>query len=188
MRTIRRFTTVAALCTALLAIGAGVANAAANQTWTGQVITSAGSASTATVVWNTQTFFLSLQVKAGTLRSGSCVTVYFDWTAKAHHDSRAVRSCQSGATMSFTFGDPTPSNITGGPDKLGICYGPLDKKGACTAARGTAVPPMDWTPWPDLSRESPCDLSWARLTASGVKNTFVDPNSQRSSLATATTC
>jgi hypothetical protein len=90
--------------------------------------------------------------------------------------------------VSYQFTDATPSNITGGPDKLGVCYGPDDKKGTCAMADGTTVPRMDWTPWPDITRVSPCDLSWDRLNTDGTIDSFMDPHSQQSKAVTYATC
>ena len=57
--------------------------------------------------------------------------------------------------MSFAFTDATPSNIIGGPSKLGICFGPENKLGTCDKAKGTEVPSMNWTPWPNITRSTP---------------------------------
>jgi hypothetical protein len=176
------------LSAALLATGAAANAATGDVTWSAKIATSAGTSSTATVVYNPKTFFLNLQVTTGTLAAGRCVTVYFDWTAKGHHDSRAVRDCHSTDTVSFAFPDATPSNITGGASKLGVCYAPDDKLGTCTESNGTTVPRMNWTPWPDITRTTPCDLSWDRRNADGTISTYLDPHSQSAVLASAGTC
>ncbi len=116
------------------------------------------------------------------------MTAFFDWTAKGHHDARALRDCVSADTVTFSFPDATPSNITGGPDKLGLCYAPLDKKGVCVHAIGTEVPTMDWSPWPDLTRSTPCDLSWASRAGDGTFSSFTDPHSQLAKTSTYQGC
>jgi hypothetical protein len=166
------------LCAGLLATGAAANAATGDVTWTGQIVTADGTASTATVVYNPKTYYLDLQVSTGAVAAGRCVTVYFDWSAKGHHDARAVRDCQSNTTVSFAFPDATPSNIVGGPTKLGVCYAPDDKLGTCVLAKGTTVPSMNWTPWPNLTRTTPCDLSWDRRNTDGTVTTFLDPRSQ----------
>ncbi len=140
--------------------------------------TAAGTSSSVTVTWNTATSTLSLSVTTGTLAAGKCVSAFFDWTARGHHDARALRDCANGDTVTFSFPDATPSNIVGGPDKLGLCYAPLDKKGVCVHAIGTAVPTMDWTPWPDVTRSTPCDLSWASRGTDRSFTSYLDPHSQ----------
>jgi hypothetical protein len=190
MRLSRRLVTVSTLlCTALIGTGVAAANAAAGDvTWSAKIATSAGTSSTGTVVYNPNTFYLDLQVTTGTLPAGRCVTVFFDWSAKGHHDSRAVRDCRSGDTVSFAFPDATPSNITGGASKLGVCYAPNDKLGTCDETNGTTVPKMNWTPWPDITRTTPCDLSWDRRNADGSISTYLDPHSQSAGLASPGAC
>jgi hypothetical protein len=172
--------TAVALSTIAL-LGAGILPASAatgDQTWTGSMPTASGTSSTVTATWNTSTYGLTLSVQTGTLGAGKCVTAFFDWSATHHHDSRALRDCKSGDTVTFSFPDATPSNITGGPDKLGLCYAAQDKKGVCVHGVGTAVPTMDWTPWPDFIRSTPCDLSWSTRGADGSVTSFLDPHSQ----------
>jgi hypothetical protein len=176
------------LSTATIALGVTSAGATTGEpSWSGQITNKVGT-STAQAAWDQTTGGLSLQVSAGALAEGYCVTTYFDWTAKGHHDARAVRNCQSNSAVSYTFTDATPTNITGGPVKPGICHGPQDKKGTCVLARGTKVAPMDWTPWPDLTEATPCDLSWVRRNADGTTSSFIDPNSLKAGFASGTSC
>jgi hypothetical protein len=189
VRTPRRILAVSVFTVALMGTGAVAAvAAAANPSWTGQIASASGTKSSGSASWNVTTHALSLKVVAGKLASGHCVTVYFDWTSKGHHDARAVRDCRSNATVSYQFSDATPSNITGGPEKLGVCYGPNDKKGVCVRDVGSATIRMDWTPWPNLTRTSPCDVSWYRLNSNGTTTSFIDPDSQRSKTASGKTC
>lgn len=178
MRLSRRLAAVTILLVAgLLSTGAAANAATGDTTWTGQIATAEGTASIATVTYNPKTFFLNLQVQTGVVPTGRCVTVYFDWQSKGHHDSRAVRDCKSDDTVAYAFPDATPTNIIGGPSKLGICYGPDDKLGTCDKAKGTEVPSMDWAVWPNLTRATPCDLSWDRRNADGSVSSFLDPHS-----------
>lgn len=182
MRIARRVALAAAL--ALIAVlGVGLSSAAAatgDQTWTGSIPTASGTTSTATATWNPSTHALLLVVRPATLAAGRCITMYFDWMANGHHDARAVRDCRSVDKTSYHFPDATPSNITSGVEKLGICYGPEDKKGTCVRHAGAATPAMDWTPWPNYSRTSPCALSWSRRNSNGTITTYLDPHSQAS--------
>jgi hypothetical protein len=178
-----------ALCVALLFAGVDVGNAATGDlTWTGQIAASAGTSSTATATWNPSTYYLSLRITTGALSAGRCVTAYFDWSSKGHHDARAVRDCKSADTVTYAFADATPSNIVGGPNKLGVCYAPNDKLGTCVQGHGTHVPRMDWTPWPNVSRATPCDLSWIRRNADGTTSSYIDRHSEKSGLVTYAAC
>jgi hypothetical protein len=179
LRTSSRLLAAVLLSTVAL-LGAGLVPASAatgDHVWTGSMLTASGTSSAVTATWNTSTFALTLSVQTGTLGTGKCVTAFFDWSAKGHHDARALRDCKSGDTVTFSFPDATPSNIVGGPDKLGLCYAALDKKGVCVHGVGTAVPTMDWTPWPDLTRTTPCDLSWSLRASDGTVTSFLDPHS-----------
>jgi hypothetical protein len=180
LRTSSRLLVALVLSTVAL-LGAGLLPASAatgDQTWTGSMPTASGTSSAVTATWNTSTYTLTLSVQTGTLGAGKCVTAFFDWSAKGHHDARALRDCVNGDTLTFSFPDATPSNIIGGPNKLGLCYAAVDKKGVCVHALGIAVPTMDWTPWPDLTRSTPCDLSWAARGTNGTITSFLDPHSQ----------
>jgi hypothetical protein len=185
----RRGAVAALLCAALLGAGATAASAATgDQSWTGQITTAKATSSSATAVWNGRTYYLSLRVTTGTLAAGRCVTAYFDWTSKGHHDARAVRDCQSATTVTYVFPDATPSNITGAANKVGICYAPQDKVGTCVRGHGTQDPRMNWTPWPDLTRTTPCDLSWVRRNTDGTTADYLDPDSQKSGTAAYNAC
>ena len=183
MRITRRVALAAVLSVVAL-LGVGLSSAAAatgDRTWTGSIATASGTTSTATATWNTSTHALLLIVRPATLAAGRCLTIYFDWQAKGHHDARAVRDCRSGDGTSYHFPDASPGNITGGLEKLGICYGDEDQKGTCVRHTGTGTPVMDWTPWPNFERSSPCALSWSRRNTSGTITTYLDPHSQNSS-------
>jgi hypothetical protein len=175
-------------------LGTGVAAAAAvasDPSWTGSFPAASGRApgsrGSVTATWNVQTHALSLTVATGKLAAGRCLTVYFDWTSKGHHDARAVRDCRSNDHVTVAFADASPANITGGPEKLGLCYALNNKQGTCLRHKGSMIR-MDWAPWPDLTRTSPCDLSWVRRNSDGTTSSFIDPHSAQSRLATATSC
>jgi len=190
MRAVARLGAIATLLSAAL-LGAGIttANAATGDvSWTGSIATATKTSSSATATWNPKTYYLSLKVTTGKLAAGRCVTVYFDWTSHGHHDARAVRDCQSSSTASYVFTDATPSNIAGGANKVGVCYGPQDKVGVCVRGHGSQEPRMDWTPWPNLTRSTPCDMSWVVRSAAGATTSFIDPHSQKSGLAAYTSC
>jgi hypothetical protein len=174
---------LAAVLSILALLGLGLSSAAAatgDRTWTGSIATASGTTSTATATWNTSTHALLLIVRPATLAAGRCVTIYFDWTANGHHDARAVRDCRSGDGTSYHFPDATPGNITGGVEKLGICYGAADERGSCVRHTGEGTPVMDWTPWPNYGRSSPCALSWSRRNSNGTLSHYLDPHSQTS--------
>ncbi len=182
MRITRRVA-LAVVLSVLSLVGLELSSAAAatgDRTWTGSIATASGTTSTATATWNPSTHSLLLIVRPATLAAGRCLTIYFDWTAKGHHDARAVRDCRSGDGTSYHFPDVTPGNITGGVEKLGICYGTTDQRGTCVRYAGQGTPAMDWSPWPDLSASAPCALSWSRRNSDGTLAHYVDPHSQRS--------
>ena len=180
MRITRRVALTAVLSIFAL-LGLGLSSAAAatgDRTWTGRISTAAGTSSTATATWNPGTRSLLLIVRTGTLGAGRCVTVYFDWTAKGHHDARAVRDCRSSDGTSYHFPDATPSNISGGVEKLGLCYGSADDRGTCVRHVGQGTPVMDWTPYPNYGRSSPCALSWSRRNSDETLSHYLDSHSQ----------
>ncbi len=192
MRFVRRLAAAAAACVALLGIGLGAAGTAGAATgdlsWTGRIAGESATSSTATIVWNPRTYGLTLRITTGTLAAGHCVTAYFDWTSHGHHDARSLRDCRSTDTVSYSFSDSTPSNIAGGVNKMGVCYAVQNKLGTCVVGHGTHKPAMNWSPWPDASRVSPCDLSWVRRNADGTISSFIDPHSQLDQLRAYTSC
>jgi hypothetical protein len=180
------------LVLALLGTGLTAASAAvSDRSWTGSLPSAAGmpsgSRGSVTATWNVQTHALSLTVATGKLAEGRCLTVYFDWTSKGHHDARAVRNCRTNDRLTVAFADATPANITGGPEKLGLCYAMNNKQGTCLRHKGSMIR-MDWSPWPDLTRTSPCDLSWVRRNSDGTTSSFIDPHSAQSRLGTNGAC
>lgn len=190
MRRSRRIAVaLAVLCGLLFAGGAVSATAATGDvTWSGSIATAAGTSTRTTVVWNARTRYLRMWITTGTLAAGSCVTTYFDWSSNGHHDARALRDCRSNDAVSYSFADSSPSNILKGPNKLGICYGTADKRGVCARAYGLVTPMMNWTPWPNLTRTTPCDLTWVRRNTDGTTSSYVDLHSQRSGLVSAHAC
>jgi hypothetical protein len=192
MRLARRLAAAAAVCATFLGVGLGVADSAGAATgdlsWTGRITGGSATAGTATVVWNPKTYGLTLKLTTGALAAGRCVTVYFDWTSRGHHDARSLRDCRSADTVSYAFKDPNPSNIAGGVNKLGVCYGVQNKLGACVIGHGTHKPAMDWSRWPDATRTAPCDLSWVRRNADGTISSFIDPHAQLDELRPYASC
>jgi hypothetical protein len=189
----RRSGIVAALVALLGTVGingasATTANARANQTWTHSIASGTGSTSTATATWSLSTPSVQLALTTGPLPAGKCVTVFFDWGSKGHHDARALRDCRSQDTVSMTFAEPTPNNITGNPQKLGVCFGLDNKKGACEFAGDTGTIYMDWSIWPDILRGSPCDVSWGKRTEGGAFTQFLDPDPMRPTLLVSGLC
>jgi hypothetical protein len=81
------------------------------------------------------------------------------------------------------------ANITGDPQKLGVCFGPDDKKGTCEFAAGrTGTIYMDWSIWPDLLRGSPCDVSWGKRVQNGTFTQFLDPDPMRPTVLASGLC
>jgi hypothetical protein len=185
----RRWSAVAVLVAMFVvmfvAVGINGADAAttrlrSNQTWTHVIASGAGSTSTASATWSVATPSVRLALTTGTLAAGRCVTVFFDWGSTGHHDGRALRDCRSQDSVSMSFAEPTPNNITGDPQKLGVCFGPDNKQGTCASAPGlTGTVFMDWSIWPDLLRGSPCDLSWGKRSSDGSFAQFLDPDPMR---------
>lgn len=176
------------LVVGLLGTGLTAASAAVgDHSWTGSLPTATSASKAAvsrgsvTADWNNKSHALSLTVDTGRLAAGRCLTVYFDWTSKGHHDARAVRDCKSNDELTYTFADASTANITGGPEKLGLCYATNNEQGTCLRHRGSMIR-MDWTPWPDLTRSAPCDLSWVRRNSDGTTDMFLDPDSSQSRL------
>jgi hypothetical protein len=173
----------------LLGTGLTAASAAVgDHSWTGTLpgaTVAAGKAAvnrgSVTADWNNKSHALTLSVDTGRLATGRCLTVYFDWTSKGHHDARAVRDCKSNDELSYTFADASTANITGGPEKLGLCYALNNNQGTCLQHKGSMIR-MDWAGWPDLSRSAPCDLSWVRRNSDGTTDMFLDPDSSQSRL------
>lgn len=178
MRTIRRLALATTVMCGLLAAGTAASAATVSPPirWTGKIATASGSTSTGGAGWDAKTGAVRLTVTTGSLAYGYCVTVYFDWSSTSHHDARALRDCRAHDTATYTFSDSSPTNLRGTLSKLGVCYGPADKRGWCVTGVGTHFIYMDWTPWPDTTRTTPCDLSWVRRNASGTVSAFLDPH------------
>jgi hypothetical protein len=188
----RRVAAVLAVVAGLgLASGPALATTYPNTTWAAQA-TAPVTRSTSveegvgTAIWNTHTHTLQLQVTTATLGEGNCVTVYFDWTAKGHRDARALRDCASNDSITHKFTEVTPSNITAGPHKLGVCYGHLDHQGVCVFG-ATGRIKMNWHPWPIRTSSSPCDLSWVQRDVTGATTSFIDPHPKNPGYHTAKT-
>jgi hypothetical protein len=137
------------------------------------------------VTYDNSAFTEKLTVKTGTLATGKCVTVYFDWVSHTHNDARAVRNCQSNTTLTYTFTETDTSQLSGKVSKIGDCYGIKDQRGTCF---GTQTITNDWTPWPDTTRTSPCDLSWVLRDANGRITKFLDPHPTSAALGSGGTC
>jgi hypothetical protein len=162
--------------------GTNGAVAATSQTWS-QQIAAGTQKSSASATWSTDAETLQLSVTTGSLAAGKCVTVFFDWKSSGHFDARAVRDCKSNDSLSMSFTEAKPNTIVGGPNKLGVCYGPDDSKGTClfkSGASGTVF--MDWTPWPNSTRSNPCDETWTKRAANGALTQFVDPHPTRATV------
>lgn len=181
---LRRMVVAALLVGLISAAGMNAASArTATKTWTHSIASGAGSTSTATVTWSLSTPSVQMALTTGPLPTGRCVTVFFDWASNGHHDARGLRDCRSNDTVSMSIAEPTPNNITGDPQKLGVCFGPDNKKGTCEFAAGdTGTIYMDWSIWPDPLRGSPCDESWTKRTPDGGLTQFLDPDPMRPTL------
>lgn len=192
MHTVRRLTLAATATCALLACAAAAAAPASAVTpptlWQSRIATASGTTSVASAGWDARTGTVRLAVSTGDLAAGSCVTVYFDWASHGHHDGRAVRSCRPHDSIASTFGDDAPTNLVSHPGKLGVCYGAADKRGTCVRGAGTRYVTMDWTPWPDITRTTPCDLSWTRRNANGTVSTFLGPHARSGGLSAPGKC
>jgi hypothetical protein len=165
---------VVALCLAVLALlTATVTAQAATTTWRQSIAGAKSTTSTGSITWDNSAFSEKLTVKTGVLATGKCVTVYFDWVSHTHNDARAVRNCQSNSTLSYTFTETDTRQLSGKVSKYGVCYGFKDQRGTCT---GTKAIRNDWTPWPDTTRATPCDLSWVLRNANGTITKFLDPH------------
>jgi opacity protein-like surface antigen len=192
MHTTRRLTLAATATATLLAAAAAAATPAAAVTpptlWQTTIATASGTTSAGSAGWDVKTGTVRLGVSTGELAAGSCVTVYFDWASHGHHDSRALRSCKPHDSIAYTFKDDSPTNLINHPSKLGVCYGAADSRGTCVRGAGTHYVTMDWTPWPDITRATPCDLSWARRNATGTLSTYLDPHSRSGGLSAPNKC
>jgi hypothetical protein len=188
---VRRLVVAALLVGLFSTVGVNAASArTTTKTWTHTMATGTNSTSTATATWTlTTTPSVQLSLTTGPLATGKCVTVFFDWASSGHHDARALRDCRSNDSVSMTFTEPTPNNITGDPQKLGECFGLDNKKGVCEMATGdTGTIYMDWSIWPDPLRGSPCDESWAKRTQDGALTQFLDPDAMRPTLTLLGVC
>ena len=192
----RRWRVVAVLVAGLvpLLLSAGLNGAAAatakraGSTWTQGIATASKTTSTASATWGPPSApAVSLAITTGTLAAGKCVTLFFDWTTSGHHDARAIRDCRSNDTLSQAFSEPLPTNISGGPQKLGVCYGDDDRRGTCTQI-GTGGIEFTWSVWPEPTRSHPCDLSWVHRAANGTVTQFIDPNAQQATLSAPGVC
>jgi len=192
MNTARRLILAATATCSLLATAAATAGPASAVTpptmWQANVTTAAKSASTGSAGWDATTGTVRLSVSTADLAAGSCVTVYFDWASHGHHDGRALRDCLPHDSISYTFGDDAPTNLAGRPGKLGVCYGAADKRGVCVQGVGTSYVTMDWTPWPDITRATPCDLSWARRNTNATVSAYIDPHARSGGLSAPGKC
>lgn len=190
----RRWGVVAALLAVLATVGlngataATVALAKGTRTWTQGIASGGKTTSIGTATWGPVSApSMNLSITTGTLAAGKCATVFFDWTSKGHHDSRAIRDCRSNDTLTQVFAEPLPTNITGGPQKLGVCYGEDDRRGTCTQI-GTGGIEFTWSVWPELTRTTPCDLSWVHEAADGTRTEFFDPHPQAATLSAPGLC
>src|SRR5689334_1166750 len=130
MTTVRRALAVALVTVGALAWPAASAQATTGDVyWSASVKTSSTTSALSAVRWNILPHTVTMSVVTGPLAAGTCVTAYFDWSSTGHHDARALRSCVSSGKISYVFKDATPQNIINRPTKLGVCYGPLDKRG-----------------------------------------------------------
>lgn len=187
---LRRIVTSAVLVGLLSAVGLNTASAGTTtKSWTHTMATGTNSTSTATATWSLATPSVQLSLTTGPLAAGKCVTVFFDWASSGHRDARALRDCRSNDTVSTSFAEQTPNNITGDPQKLGMCFGLDNKKGGCEFAGGlTGTIYMDWAIWPDPLRGSPCDESWVKRTQDDSLTQFLDPDAMRPTLTTLGVC
>jgi hypothetical protein len=158
---------------------------ASSTTWRQSIATASGTASTATVTWNSSPLSVRLSVTTGALAAGKCVTAFFDWATPSHYDARAIRDCRSNDTLTYTFTEPTPSTLSGQASKHGICYAVKDGHGTCTG-QGSII--MDWTPWPDTTRSAPCDMSWVLRDTNGHQSTFIDAHPRSPTLSSDGIC
>jgi hypothetical protein len=170
-----------AVATALL--GASPASATTT-TWNGSLAAASGT-STGTITYDNQAFTEKLTVQTGTLATGKCVTVFFDWVSHTHNDARAIRDCKSNDTLTYSFSESDTSQLSGKVSKYGMCYGLKDQRGTCI---GQKTITNDWTPWPDTTRTAPCDLSWVLRNANGSLTMFIDPHPTSTTLRPGGTC
>lgn len=176
---------IALLLALLAALTTSTTAQAATTTWRQSLAAANGTTSTGTITWDNTAFSEKLTVKTGTLATGKCVTVYFDWVSHTHNDARAVRNCQSNSTLTYTFTETDTSQLTGKASKYGVCYAIKDQRGTCI---GTQTITNDWTPWPDTNRTAPCDLSWVLRNANGAIVKFLDPHPTSAALRSGGTC
>jgi hypothetical protein len=174
---------VGVLAALIFTVGMNGAAAATAQSWSQPIATASQTTSKASATWSQADQTLHLTLTTGALAAGKCVTVFFDWKSSAHYDARALRDCKSHDTFSMSYTEARPNNIVGGPNKLGVCYGPDDSKGTCLFKAGAVgTVPMDWTPWPDPSHGNPCDETWKKRAVSGTVTQFVDPHPMQSTM------
>ena len=186
---LRRLSAIGVLAGLLVGVGVTGASAATTySSWSQDIVTAARTTSTATATWSASTPYLRLDLRTGALAAGKCVTVFFDWASSGHHDARALRDCKSNDTLSSVYAEPTPTNITGDPQKLAVCYGLDDRHGHCVDAAALGMIEMTWAAWPDLTRPRPCDLTWVRRDANGVLTQFLDPHPKMSRLRALGSC
>lgn len=162
--------------------------------WTRSVPAENGTSSLVRVRFNRKTFALGLMVRTGQLATDKCVTAYFDWASRGHHDARALRDCQSNSSVTYWFKDSNTGNLErpGHANRLGACYAANGKTTSCYIVVGTIgkdpFPPMNYSPWPNPARATPCDLSWVERRSNGTMTSFIDHHSRRNNWVSATSC
>ena len=169
----------------LTALAGATGASASSRTWKQSITTAGGTQSSATITWNTSPLSVRLSVTTGALAAGKCVTAFFDWATPDHYDARAIRDCRSNDTLTYTFNEPSGTGLSGQAKKHGICYAVKDGHGTCTG-QGSII--MDWTPWPDTNRSTPCDMSWVVKNADGTTTSFIDAHPRSPTLGSGGTC